>query len=100
MVNTPGQLPTGYIQDSSTYHFCGGTLYNDADTGTIWVENQVSLGSSETILGKENFEQWLWEKVCVEISHMNSDNSFFASGQLRLDCDNKNQEQYFSGVGA
>ena len=29
---------------------------------------------------------------------MNSDNSVFASGQFRLDCDNKNREQYFSVV--
>ena len=89
MVNTPGLFPTGYIQDSSTYRFHGGTLYNDADTGTISVENQVSLGASETVLGKESFEQWLWEQVCFEISHMNSDNGIFASGQFRLDCDNK-----------
>ena len=65
VVNTPGWLPTGYGQEYSSPRFHGGTLYNDADTGIIFVENQVSLGSSETVLWKESFEQWLWEKVCV-----------------------------------
>ena len=46
------------------------------------------------------FEQWIWEQACVEISHMHSDNGIFASSQFRLDCDNKNQEQYFSAVGS
>ena len=59
MVNTPGRFPTGYMHKYSTYCFHGGTLYNDADTGTIWVGNHVSLGASETVLGKENFEQWI-----------------------------------------
>ena len=97
--NTPGHLPTWYIKESSSFQFYGGALYNDAATGIIWVENQVSLGASETVLGKENFVQHIWEKVCDEISHMHSDNSIFASGQFRLDCDNKNQDQYFFVVG-
>ena len=42
LVNTPGWLPTGYGLEYSSYRFHGGTLYNDADTGIIWVENQVS----------------------------------------------------------
>ena len=74
VVNIPGRLPTGYIQEYSSYHFYGVTLYKDSATAIIWVENQVSLEASETVLGKENFEQYLWEKVCVEISHMQSYN--------------------------
>ena len=38
--------------------------------------------------------------MCFEISHMNSDNSIFASSQFRVYCDNKNQEQHFSVVGS
>ena len=55
VVNAPGQLPTGYGQESSS-HFHGGTFYNDAATVIVWVENQVSLGASGTLLGKECFE--------------------------------------------
>ena len=54
---TPGRLPTGYGQSGNRFN-CG-TIYNDAASGLIWVENQVSLGTSETIMGKERFEQWL-----------------------------------------
>ena len=55
MVNTPGLLPTGYVQESSPYNFHGGTLYNDSAPGIIWFENKVYLGASETVLEKEIF---------------------------------------------
>ena len=48
--------------------FNGGTIYNDAASGLIWVENQVSLDASETIMGKEQFEQWLYDIACVEFN--------------------------------
>ena len=99
VVNIHGRFSNGYIQESSSSIFHGGTLYNDDATGIIWVENQVYLGASKIVLGKEIFEQRLWEKVCDEISHMHSDSIIFASGPFRLDCDNKNQEQYLSEVG-
>ena len=92
-------MPTGYGRESSSYRFHGGTLYNDADTSIIWVENQVSLGASETVLDKERFEQWIWEKACVDISQMYSDNGIFASDQFRLGCINNYQEQRFSRFG-
>ena len=41
---TPGRLPTGYGRESQDRRFQGGTIYNDAASGLIWVENQVSLG--------------------------------------------------------
>ena len=100
VVNTPVRLPTGYGLDSSSSHFHVGTLYNDAATGIISVENRVSLGASERVLGKDSFEQCIWEKVRVEISHINSDTGIFVFDQFRLDCDNKHQEQSFFGVGA
>ena len=52
VVTTPGWLQNGYGRDSSSYHFHEGTLCNYSDTGIIWIENQVSLGYSERILGK------------------------------------------------
>ena len=59
VVNTYGILPTGYGIESSSYLFHGVTIHNNVATGIIWFKNQVSLGSSETVLGKDNFEQWL-----------------------------------------
>ncbi len=58
---TPGQLPKGNGCESADRHFQGGTIYNDAASGLIWVENQVSLGANETVMGKSHFEQWLWD---------------------------------------
>ncbi len=49
---TPGQLPSGYGCDGRKCRFHGGTIYNDAASGLICFENQVSLGASETIMGK------------------------------------------------
>ncbi len=46
---TPGRLPTGYGHESQDRRFQGGTIYNDAASGLIWVENQVSLGANETV---------------------------------------------------
>ena len=38
--------------------------------------------------------------MCVEISHIHSDNVIFSSDKFRLGFDNKQQEQSFSGVGS
>ena len=57
---TPVWLPSVYGHEGCNGRFHGGTIYNNATSGLIWVENQVSLGASETIMGKERFEQWLY----------------------------------------
>ncbi len=56
---TPGRLTDGFGREGSSCRFNGGTIYNDAASGLIWVESQVSLGANETVMGKEQFEQWL-----------------------------------------
>ncbi len=33
------------------------------------MENQVSLEASETIMGKEHFEQWLYDTAYPEVKH-------------------------------
>ncbi len=48
---TPGRLPTGYGRESQDRRFQSGTMYADAASGLIWVENQVSLGANETVMG-------------------------------------------------
>ena len=53
---TPGRLPEGYGRESKDHRFQGGTIFNDAASGLIWVENQVSLGANETVMGKAQFE--------------------------------------------
>ena len=47
--------------------------YNDEASGLIWVENQVSLGANETVMGKARFEQWLWDQCVSEVKHYHGD---------------------------
>ena len=95
---TPGRLPSGYGREGTNRRFNGG-IYNDAASGLIWVENQVSLGASETIMGKVRFEQWLYDIACVEVKHYHGDDGIFSSKTYREECSEKMQSQSFSGVG-
>ena len=97
---TSGMLPSGYGHDGTNSQFNGGTIYNDAASGLIWVENQVSLGASETIMGKERFEQWLYDIACVKVKHYHGDNGIFSSEAYPKECSKKMQLQSFSGMGA
>ena len=97
---TPGRLPTGYGRESRDRRYQGGTIYNDAASGLIWVENQVSLGSNETVMGKIRFEQWLWDQAAAKVSHYHGDNGIFTAAEYCDDCREKGQTQSFSGVGA
>ncbi len=96
---TPGRLPSGYGHESRNGRFHGGTIYNDAASRLIWVENQVSLGASETIMGKERFEKWLYNFACIEVKHFYGNNGIFSSEEYRLECYEKKQSQSFLGVG-
>ena len=99
-MKTPGRLPTGYGREPDNRRFHGGTIYNDAASSAIWVENQVSLGANATVMGKQRFEEWLWEQAKAEVSHYHADNGIFSADEYRRDCDEKDQSQSFSGVGA
>jgi hypothetical protein len=97
---TPGCLPKGYGRESADRCFWGGTIYNDAASGLIWVENQVSLGANETVMGKSCFEQWLWDMAYVEVKHYHGNNGIFSAEEYCLECKEKGQSQSFAGVGA
>ena len=56
VVRTSGHLPNGYGREWRENFFHCGTICNDAASGLIWVENQVSLAANETLLGKLRFE--------------------------------------------
>ena len=59
VLKNPGRIPSGFGRERHNNRFHVGTIYNDAASGLIWVENQVSLGANKTIVGKAQFEQWL-----------------------------------------
>jgi len=61
----------------------------------IYVNNQVSLGASETIVGKTRFEEWLWNEAFAEVKHYHSDNGIFHAEEYRRDCERKGQGQSF-----
>ena len=100
VVRTPGILPSVYGHKRRQNIFHGGNIYNDSAFGLIWVENQVSFGANETVLGKSRFEEWLWEQESDEISHYHSGNDVFLVNEYRNYCEGKGQTQIFSGVGS
>ncbi len=97
---TPGCLPTGYGRESQDCHFQGGTIFHDAASGLIWVENQVYLGAKKTVMGKARFKQWLYDQCVCEVKHYHGDNGIFSAEEFWHDCEEKQQSQLFSGVSA
>ena len=63
----PGKPSYGYGPERRKNRCHGGTIYNDATSGLIWDENQVSIGANKTVLGKSPFEEWLWKQTSAEI---------------------------------
>ena len=61
----------------------------------ICIDNQVPLGSNETVLVNSRFDKWLWEKDVMKVSHYLSENGFFTSDEYRKNCDNKGQTHSF-----
>ena len=53
VVSTPGRLPTGYGREADHNKFHGGTIFRDAASKVIHVENQISLNAGETIQAKK-----------------------------------------------
>ena len=100
VVKTPGRLPTGYGREADHNKFHGGTIFRDAATKVIHVENQVSLNAAETINAKLRFEQWLWDEACGKVKHYHSDNGVFTAELFKEACEEAQQTQSFSGVGA
>jgi hypothetical protein len=97
---TPRRLPTGYGRESQDRRFQGSTIFNDAASGLIWVENQVSLGANKTVMGKARFKQWLYDQCVCEVKHYHGDNGIFSLEEFWRDCEEERQSQSFSGVGA
>jgi hypothetical protein len=65
--------------------------HNDAALGFIWVENQVSLGANETVMGKACFEQWLWVMAYAKVKHYHGDNGNVSAEEYCQECMDKGQ---------
>ena len=79
---TPGRLFTGYGREAQHNRFHGGTIFNDAASGAIWVEHHVPLVTGETICAKEQFEEWLYELSCMEVAWYHSNNGVFTAAEF------------------
>ena len=79
VVKVPGSLSTGFGRKSHTNMFHGGTIFCDAESKCIHVENQFALGVGETVNSKLNFEDWLWEQAQLSIKHYHNGNWIFAT---------------------
>jgi len=99
-VTTPGRHLSGYGRESVDTGFKGGTVYVDSASGLIRVQPQSSLGAEETLLGKQRFEQWIWDLAAVCAKRYHSDHGIYDSEEFMRDCTGKGQKQTFSGVGA
>jgi hypothetical protein len=93
-------LPTKYGCESQDCHFQSGNIFNDAASGLIWVENQVSFGANKTVMGKARFKQWLYDQSDCEVKHYHGDNGIFSTKEFWHDCEEKQQRQSFFGVSA
>ena len=97
---TPGRLLKGYGCEAPHNCYHGGTIFQDAASNLVRVQNQISLNAGETVLGKHQFEEWIWNLAGVLAKDYHSDNGIFSSQAFREDCRVKQQTQSFSGVGA
>ncbi len=82
MSDTPGWLFSGYGRKAQHNRFHGGTIFNDAASGAIWVEHHVPLVTGETICAKEQFEEWLYELSCMEVARYHSNNGVFTAAEF------------------
>jgi hypothetical protein len=71
-----------------------------AASGLIWVENQISLGANETVMGKAYFKQRLWDQFVSKDKNYHGNNGIFSAEEYHHDCTEKGQTQSSSGVSA
>ena len=83
----------------SSQEFKGGTIFCDAASSRIFITNQVTLSSQETIEAKLNFERDALS-AGVEVKSYNSDNGIYTSKEFMKELVKKGQGLKLSGVGA
>ena len=58
-MKTSGWIQYIFGREGLNIRFHGGTILSDDANGIIWMKNQILLGSGETVMGKQQFEEWL-----------------------------------------
>ena len=95
----PGRVVSTSGHSSTTHGYVAGTIYVDHASGWIFHRAQKSISASDTIRGKLLLEREAVE-VGTKIKAYHSDNGVFNSEEFRKHCDQLDQTQTFSGVGA
>ena len=60
-----------------------------------FVEPQISLRAAETVLAKQQFEEYLCELAVVEVKHYHIDNVVFCAQEFCDNCKGKEETQPF-----
>ena len=74
---------------------------------SIIMQHRGSYGSRTRFLSVptklswvRHFSKWLYDQCICEVKHYHGDNGIFSAEEFRRDCEDKQQSQSFSGVGA
>lgn len=95
----PGRTPVGRGSSAALNQYTGGVLLADSASEFIFLRNQVTLGTGDTLQTKQAFEHFA-AQYGVKLQSFRVDNMPFASKEFRADCEAKGQTIDFSGVGA
>jgi hypothetical protein len=95
----PGRLPNTFRKEKEHKRYSGGTIFIDEASEYFYIQNQVSLGASETIRAKTSFER-LALRNGVVIKAYRGDNGVYKLEAFKKSCASLNQTFDFSGIGA
>ena len=93
-----GRLPNTRGKEDPAKMYSGGTLFNDHASSQIQVYHQVSLGLSDTIRSKEQYELE-GEASGVKTLSYRGDNRVYKSKELKNYLAKRGQTMSYSGVG-
>jgi hypothetical protein len=94
-----GRLPNTRGKEADNEKYSGGTIFVDHASGLIWLQNQVSLRTGETLRAKIKFERFA-AGFEIRIKKYHGDNGVFAANEFREHVQQQGQQLEFSGVGA
>jgi hypothetical protein len=94
-----GRIYTDKGHPNHAFKYRGGTLFCDASSGYIYIANQITLSSTETISSTFKFEKEALS-AGVEIKGYQTDNGIYTSKAFREKLSSQNQSLRLSAVGA
>lgn len=96
---TPGRLATTLGKEKQDLRYTGGTIFVDHATSFVYIQNQVSLRTGETLHSKWKMETFL-DTLGYRVKEYRADNQPFGAKEFMDDLELQGQQITFSGVGA